>query len=295
MEDDKNYKETKDIIILMKDIFAYSEIIKKARSFFGDVHGFIEVPAQSRLSILAACENPHSIVKFNFGGKDYPLPQTGQMWLEEELLIHPDVPGVFCFTTSYRDEKEEDMVDGRHDKIFPMIEFESKGGLNKLISLEGGFLEHFGFRNGKELLYEDACKRYGVNIIGDEEERKIGGDYGNVTYLKKFPMRTHPFWNMKHAGEGIFNKVDVLIHGMETIGSAERSINVEEMRNNFYTISDGAYAGKLFSDFGKKRVEVELEKYLSLKMFERFGGGIGVTRLARAMYLEGLLDKREAA
>ena len=76
---------------------------------------------------------------------------------------------------------------------------------------------------------------------------------------------------------------------METIGSAERSTNVEEMRENFHTISDGEYANLLYNHFSKERVEAELEEYLSLDMFSRFGGGIGVTRMVRAMELSGLL------
>jgi len=39
----------------------------------------------------------------------------------------------------------------------------------------------------------------------------------------------------------------------------------------------------LFNHFGRKRVEDELEEYLELDMFERFGGGIGVTRMVRAI------------
>ena len=34
----------------------------------------------------------------------------------------------------------------------------------------------------------------------------------------------------------------------------------------------------LYNHFGKE-VEDELEEYLSLDMFDRFGGGIGVTRM----------------
>jgi hypothetical protein len=34
--------------------------------------------------------------------------------------------------------------------------------------------------------------------------------------------------------------------------------------------------------FGKDRVEKELEEFLSLDFFPRFGAGIGLTRLARA-------------
>ena len=53
----------------------------------------------------------------------------------------------------------------------------------------------------------------------------------------------------------------------------------------FYTIEDGGYCGKLFELFGKDRVEAELEQFLSFNFFPRFGGGIGMTRMARAYSL----------
>ena len=43
-----------------------------------------------------------------------------------------------------------------------------------------------------------------------------------------------------------------------------------------------AQTDQLFELFGKERVEKELEEFLSHKFFKRFGGGIGLTRLARA-------------
>jgi hypothetical protein len=76
---------------------------------------------------------------------------------------------------------------------------------------------------------------------------------------------------------------------METIGSAERSTNVNEMRENFYTISGGEYSNLLFNHFGQKRVEDELEEYLALDMFPRYGGGIGLTRMTRALELNEVL------
>ncbi len=108
---------------------------------------------------------------------------------------------------------------------------------------------------------------------------------GNVIFLQEFPLRTNPFWNMKHAGDGIFNKIDVILYGQETIGSAERSCDVEEMKSNFYTIEDGKYCEKLFELFGKERVQKELEEFLQLDFFPRFGAGIGMTRMARAYEL----------
>jgi hypothetical protein len=88
-------------------------------------------------------------------------------------------------------------------------------------------------------------------------------------------------------GEGtdLYHKIDVILYGMETIGSAVRSTNVDQMREDFYTISDGEYAQLLFKQFGKERVIKELEDYLALPMVPRFGGGIGLTRMGRAYNL----------
>ena len=93
---------------------------------------------------------------------------------------------------------------------------------------------------------------------------------------------------MKRDSAEIFNKIDVILYGMETIGSAERSTDVQEMRDYFFNISNGQYAQLLFSSFGKERVIKELDEYLSLPMIPRFGGGIGVTRMARAMACAGI-------
>ena len=79
---------------------------------------------------------------------------------------------------------------------------------------------------------------------------------------------------MQHNNDGIFNKVDVILYGQETIGSAERSCDVIKMREMFYSIEDGKYSEKLFSLFGRERVERELEEFLSHDFFPRFVGGI---------------------
>ena len=264
----------------MKNTKIYHELVQKMRTFFLN-KGFIEVPTQSRLSILAACENPHSITTFEYQGQVWPLPQTGQMWLEYELLKNPEWPGVFCISTSYRQEK--DPIPGRHELIFPMFEFESKGGMKELIRLETELLAFLGFDSAIEVNYDDVCEEYGgVPILENEHETKMWTEKGSVISLQNFPYRTNPFWNMREGENKIFNKVDVILYGQETIGSAERSSNVDEMRENFYTIENGGYSEKLFELFGKDRVEKELEEFLSHKFFPRFGGGIGLTRLARA-------------
>lgn len=267
----------------MKNTQTYNELVQKMREFFL-AKNFKEVPAQSRLSILAACENPHSVKTFEYCGEQWPLPQTGQMWLEYELLQNPEWDGVFCLTTSYREEKNP--IEGRHSLIFPMFEFESKGGIEDMLKLESELLDHLGFDSPVHVQYDDVCQEYGgISIIEHEDEDRLWNEKGSVVSLELFPRRTNPFWNMKQRGGEIFNKVDVILYGQETIGSAERSCDVEGMREMFYSIEDGKYCQKLFELFGRERVEKELEEFLSHDFFPRFGAGIGMTRLARAYEL----------
>jgi len=267
----------------MTNTLMYNSLVQKLREFFLEKN-FVEVPTQSRLSILAACENPHSVSTFEYNGEIWPLPQTGQMWLEYELLKNPTWEGVFCVSTSYRAEKNP--IPGRHELIFPMFEFESKGKYKDLILLEKEILEYLGFGSPVEMDYNKTCKEYGdVSILENEHETRMWNEVSHCVSLQNFPLRTNPFWNMQNQQDDIFNKVDVILYGQETIGAAERSCDVDSMRKMFYTIENGGYSEKLFELFGKERVEKELEEFLKFDFFPRFGAGIGLTRLARAMEL----------
>ena len=101
--------------------------------------------------------------------------------------------------------------------------------------------------------------------------------------ITEFPEWTSPVWNMARNGDCTSRKIDVILGGMETIGSAERSTNVDEMRDTFHTISDGGYAALLYRKFGKERVEAELDEFLNFDFFPRSGGGIGMQRLMTAL------------
>ena len=86
------------------DYTNFDAVVSKMRTFFRDVKGYKEVHTQNELSILAACEDPQTIATYNYNGSLWPLPQTGQMWLENYLLYHPEENGFFCLSTSYRNE-----------------------------------------------------------------------------------------------------------------------------------------------------------------------------------------------
>ncbi len=286
-------KRTESSLFPLIEPHLFSQVVNKMRLFFLE-KGFLEVHTQNRLSIMAACEDPKTIASYNYHGQVWPLPQTGQMWLEYELLCKPDVPGYFCVSTSYRNEPNP--VDGRHCIIFPMFEFELPGGIDALIKIEAELLEYLGFGKADNFpkgKYEEVAKMYGVKELENSDEEQIGKDYGAAFFLTDFPEYTSPFWNMKRNTENpeISEKVDVLMHGMETIGSAERSCSPTEMKETFYSIEDGKYAQRLFDMFGQERVEAELEEFLNLDFFPRSGGGIGVTRMIRAMQLSGLIEK----
>jgi aspartyl/asparaginyl-tRNA synthetase len=272
------------------DSLAFNTVVNKLRRFCLD-KGFCEVSTQDRLSILAACEDPDTVATYSYAGEVWPLPQTGQMWLEYELLTRPELPGVFCVSTSYRNEQNP--VPGRHKLIFPMFEFELKGGVEALRQFETELLEYLGFGNRDRFhykTYDELAKHYKTKELTHIHENRMTTDLGPIVFCRDFPIYTSPFWNMKKKGADYAHKIDVIIHGNETIGSAERSNDAVAMTHEFYAISGGKYAQKLFDLFGKQRVEKELHEFLELDFFPRSGGGIGLTRLIDAIKKGGIMN-----
>jgi len=262
----------------------FTEVVEKLRNFCFQ-RNFLEVHTQNRFSIIAACEDPSTIATYDFKGVKWPLPQTGQMWLEYELLENPSYDGVFCLSTSYR--AEPNPIPGRHNVVFPMFEFESRGDINDLMDFLADMCVHLGFiQHRNEVLkmdYLDLAKDFGVHELTHKQENQMNERYKRpVIFIKNFPEYTSPYWNMKrYDNSDLSKKVDVIIGGMETIGCAERETDVEIMKNRFHTISDGQYAELLYKLFGKERVIKELDDFFALPMSVRYGGGIGVTRLIK--------------
>lgn len=275
------------------DTEKFNTVVQKLRTFFLS-KGFVETHTQNRLSILAACEDPTTVATYMYKNPStletevWPLPQTGQMWLEYELLTNPTRKGVFCVSTSYRNEPNP--VKGRHMTIFPMFEFEMAGTFEDLANLEVELLNYLGYKTVKSVEYSDMAQKYNVETLDNSHEEQLYYDYGAAVLLKNFPNTTSPFWNMRQHESGTHAyKIDVICSGQETIGSAERSTDVAEMRKIFDQVSDGEYKNLLYEKFGQDRVEKEMTEFLAHNFFPRFGGGIGITRLIRSMEMEGLM------
>jgi aspartyl/asparaginyl-tRNA synthetase len=268
----------------------FNQVVKKLRTFFWSKN-FVEVHTQNRLSILAACEDPFNVQTFEYANKTWPLIQTGQMWLEYEILKNPDVAGYFCLTTSYR--MEPNPVPGRHDIIFPMFEFEFKGDMNELIELQKELLVYLGYDKSNFYVnnYKSIAEEFSTTELEHEHEEKLYKEKSAVAFITDFPEFTSPFWNMmRNKDDDTSKKVDVILSGMETFGSAEREIDKDIMRDRFNTIMEGSYRNKLFELFGEERTLAELEEYFQLNFIKRSGCGIGLTRLIKSMDLENLLD-----
>ncbi len=63
------------------------------------------------------------------------------------------------------------------------------------------------------------------------------------------------------------------------------------MREKFKTISDGGYAQILYDKFGQERVDAEMDEFMKFDFIPRSGGGIGITRMIRAMSLSKLIPQ----
>ena len=282
----------------------FTTVTQSLREYFLSKN-FVEVHTQNRLSILAACEDPTTVKTYEYGGQIWPLPQTGQMWLEYELLTRPEIAGCFCVSTSYREEKNP--IEGRQELIFPMFDFEAPGDFKDLLKMEDELLTHLGFKcdHGRAPYtdnfpggnYLSVCGKYTAenNELTAKHEMDMYDEFGDVFFLTHFPYTTSPFWNMKRdsvplsTGGQAALKCDVIVGGMETIGSAERASDVDEMREQFHTISDGEYAKLLYNLFGQERVLAELDEFLKHDFKPRYGGGIGITRLISGMQKAGLM------
>lgn len=279
------------------DIIEGNAIMRALNDFFIQ-KGFIKGLGQNLVSILSACEEPKNLVPFQMYGKSWSLNQTNQMIAEYFLMAilgqseayRNRVKGMYFETTSYREEKN--IVEGRHVVIFPLFEFEMEGNFEDLQQIVTEMLEFLGYTTKPvHLEYEDMVERYGNEDISHIEEMKMYEDISPVCFLKNFPMYTDPFWNMKmHPDKSKVYKMDVILSGHETVGSAERSCDNDEMRDCFHKLCDGEYAETLYKHFGRERTLAELEKFLELPKIPRVGAGIGVTRLINSLKKEGLMD-----
>jgi len=136
--------------------------------------------------------------------------------------------------------------------------------------------------------YTDVADIFNVEEIGDNEKKVLCDEEGAVFFLKNFPRHTLPFWNIKMEGD-IAKKVDVVLHGQETIVSAEKSCDKGEMRDMFGCVSESGYDNILYDKFTKDQIDREFSAFMEKDFFPRYSGGIGITRMIRALKMSDLI------
>ena len=178
--------------------------------------GFVERYFDNRLSILAACEDPFNVSTYDYVGLRWPHAQTGQMWLEHSILTDNSVPGYFASpkATGRRNRPRKGAI------MFRFPEFEFAGGKEDLIALVKEMLPFLGYpEDGMQRdTYESKALEYGVKTLENEHEARMCAEKP-VFFLTDFPEHTDPFWNMRRAEDGTSHKLDVILHGQETVGS----------------------------------------------------------------------------
>lgn len=251
----------------------------------------------SEPSILAACEDPETLLSYteNSTGREFPLQQTNQMWLEYALLSsikeRTAISGLYCITESHRDEIKQYMRAPNRiiNKRFNMFEFEMLGGFAPFLDLFTDILIKLGIKEDhiKRITYADACELLKQNretyILTDADEIWLNDTFAPCVLLTHFPERTNPFWNMHMLPDDTAAKCDLILGGMECAGGAERSTNIPQQEYRFHSLP--GYKQKLYNEFGQKRVLDELDFYFSLltPLSIRSGCGIGLSRLAVAL------------
>ena len=259
----------------------YHKTVSRLREFFIS-KGFLETNPQPRQSYLSVADDIRTMMTYSDGENTFQLPQTAHMWLEFELLKNPELPGVFCCSTSYR--KHLNPIPGRHENTFPIFDFEMPGPLHHAMALQKELIAYLGFDISayQEMAYPEVAQTLGVRRIDAASESRIGQEKSTVFVVTHKPETIHPFWGVRRVN-GVAQTANCLLYGMDTLSVSERGHHRERLRNRFYDIDDGLYAQTLFDTFGQQNVERELGEFLSLDLFPRSTGSIGVTRLIRAL------------
>lgn len=268
--------------------------------------GFQQASIQHLFDEMVACDDPQNMRTFKALGTCWPLIQTGQMGLEDVIMDEQQkgnpAKGFYCQTTSYRFESNP--VEGRHMIAFPLFEVEHLGGYKELHNFQRDLLIDLGYEPESDgefprADYADLLKEFGVDKLENEHEAKLGEKYP-IFSIDNFPTE-ETYWNMKLSDKpGYSLKTDVIVGGVETIGSAERSCDIEQMHDEFYNTAGGEYAEVVNEKLGEERMKKRLNKYLhegpngmAREFIERSGMGIGMCRLIDDMDKRGLIDRLE--
>jgi len=258
--------------------------------FFCLERGFFECYVENEISIFSSWDDPFKIKTFKYNNNVVPFTQSNQIHLEYEMLKNPNRPGYFCITNIY-DNSENSL------SSYPIIEFILKGNMTALEIFEKELLMYLDYDkkfncNEKDYSYISKKLNRNVSELSNDVKLKIYEKFGPVFLLKNYPEYVNMHWTTKKdLNYNTYNKIVVLLSGIEVIESYEKNTDKNEMLTNFKTLENGLYSKKLFESFGEKQVKEELDNYLTNNFFIRSVGKIYIDRLITSMLKEGLIPE----
>ena len=242
---------------------AYQQTVNKLRAFFA-TRNYKEIDPHQYATTLLESHTAHYAP-----GKPGTVSQAHELSLEKALLQSPELlPGVFCLTDQ-------------------SCEFAARKDTNTAQTIGQALCQwlQLGDRSvHKESDYRFIADYYKTKFLSPAHEQAIWQDFSPIFTITDKPCVLNTCFTTL-TQEAHAKTTDTVLFGMSSVTSARRSCDPEDMREAFYTVSNGEYAKSLFELFGESRVMGGLEKFLVHNFFPRYGGSIGIPQLMQAIHL----------
>lgn len=245
----------------------------KIRKFFNK-KGVSEVEVSNKIKILNGTINFRNLLKLEYVGEEYPLPQTYLFSLEEEY-VHSQF-GVFTFVEVYDYNEKGDPI----QKI--VCEFILKGDDRIISALNNELINSFGFSSPMVLNHEDICKKYSISSITEQVRLRINQNLGNTVTIKSYPKSEMSNWFVKSTETEYLIK-ETLLNGLPTIKFSQLINDSDAMMYNFQSYDGSRMKDFLIKNFQGERIYQELTKLSNLDLEERFLGYIDLNNLSKSL------------
>ena len=214
----------------------------KLRGFF-DKKGVEEIEIGNNSKILNGSVNFNNLLKFEFNGLEYPLPETTLFSLEPYYMKSQF--GVYTFSEIFEYHENGDPI----KKL--VCEFILKGDERMMSIVNSEIINSLGFSIPMTLNHQDILRKYTTNKIDDDIRIRINSNLGNVVTIKNYPIEEYSNWFVKSI-------------------------------NNEYQYKETILNDILIDNFLTERVYNEINEIYNLDLEERFLGQIDLIQLSKS-------------
>ena len=245
----------------------------KIRKFFNK-KGVSEVEVTNKIKILNGTLNFRNLLKLEYDGLEYPLPQTYLFSLEEEY-VHSQF-GVFTFVEVYDYNEKGDPI----QKL--LCEFILKGEDRIISALNNELINSLGFSSPMVLNHEDICRKYSITNITDQIRIKINQNLGNTVTIKHYPKIEMSNWFVKST-ESDYMIRETLLNGLSTFKFSQLINDSDAFIYNFQSYDNSRMKDFLIKNFDGERIYGEVGQISKLDLEERFLGQIDLNNLIKSL------------